>query len=544
MPSDKKKNVIYVCTDTDVWKETALVLQREQGWTPKLFVSFLDKPPSDQNDLFYGLDYYSVADARMGRVPAQIKNFKLGAYDVDLFARHQNAFATFLEMMERYTILKSEGSWEQKKLFFIHMLRIWTGILDATQTNIVVMASRPHRLFDCVLETLCKDRGIPVITIEYTYVPKGCYGVDFTKGLSYPIQREFDKNTGTRISPEAQAYIEKINSSYSEGKPVSYADKGFFSPKRQAAHKKRIMVFKKKTPFLFSFLIPFAKNALKGQLSKTRSTVLKFSRKDHFDSRVSGCTSYDLIVQDYNRARQIRAAELWYKNHAVTPDLDKKFIFFPASFQPERSTCPDAGRYHDLSLCVNIISKSVSPDTVIYLKEHPRTFSHPVDHDAQRSVMEYEQIRRKCPNVVFIDSAYTPFELIDKSFAVALTTGTAGWEALLRGTPCLLFGDNWYAGCPGIFRIRTAQDAENALEAIEKQGKKDVDPAGIRRYINAIETSGADLMYMFEANTAFRRWLNQQDTAKAILSANDQAVMNDVASRSARQIINAMPEKY
>ena len=193
---------------------------------------------------------------------------------------------------------------------------------------------------------------------------------------------------------------------------------------------------------------------------------------------------------------------------------------------------------------MNIISKSVSPDTLIYLKEHPRTFSHPVDHDAQRSVMEYEQIRRKCPNVVFIDSTYTPFELIDKSLAVALTTGTAGWEALLRGTPCLLLGDNWYAGCPGIFRVRTAQDARRALESLEKQGKKDVDPIGIRRYINAIEMSGADLMYMFEANTAFRRWLNQQDTAKAILSANDQAVMNDVASRSARQIINAMPEKY
>ena len=203
MPSEKKQNVLYVCTDTDVWKETARALQREQGWTPKLFVSFLDNPPKDQNDLFYGLDFYSVADARMGRAPTQVKNFKLGAYDVDLFARHQNGFATFLEMMERFTTLKFEGSWEQKKLFFIHMLRIWTGILDATQANIVVMASRPHRLFDFVLEELCKDRNIPVITIEYTYVPKGCYGVDFTKGLSHPIQREFDKNREPVISPDS-----------------------------------------------------------------------------------------------------------------------------------------------------------------------------------------------------------------------------------------------------------------------------------------------------------------------------------------------------
>ena len=31
--------------------------------------------------------------------------------------------------------------------------------------------------------------------------------------------------------------------------------------------------------------------------------------------------------------------------------------------------------------------------------------------------------------------------------------GTAGWEAVVREKPCLLFGSLWYQDCPEVFKI-------------------------------------------------------------------------------------------
>ena len=82
----KTENVIYVCTDTDVWKETARNLKSLHGWEPALFVSFKDTPPSDSKDIFYNIPFYSLSDARMAEIPNHIPEFTMGAYDVELFA--------------------------------------------------------------------------------------------------------------------------------------------------------------------------------------------------------------------------------------------------------------------------------------------------------------------------------------------------------------------------------------------------------------------------------------------------------------------------
>ena len=36
--------------------------------------------------------------------------------------------------------------------------------------------------------------------------------------------------------------------------------------------------------------------------------------------------------------------------------------------------------------------------------------------------------------------------------------GTAGWEAVVREKPCLLFGSLWYQDCPEVFKIESMDD--------------------------------------------------------------------------------------
>ncbi|MDP2946804.1 MAG: hypothetical protein Q8N88_01705 [Nanoarchaeota archaeon] len=57
------------------------------------------------------------------------------------------------------------------------------------------------------------------------------------------------------------------------------------------------------------------------------------------------------------------------------------------------------------------------------------------------------------------------YTLINKSQAVATVTGRAGWEALLRSKPAMVFGYPWYRDCPEMFKVK---DVESCREALKK----------------------------------------------------------------------------
>ena len=72
----------------------------------------------------------------------------------------QDGFDTFLEMCERF-IVGRKGGTSEKKNFFLHLISIWIGVLNYSKPKAVIVGSRPHRMFDLVLEIW--------VNIEYTF---------------------------------------------------------------------------------------------------------------------------------------------------------------------------------------------------------------------------------------------------------------------------------------------------------------------------------------------------------------------------------------
>ena len=71
-------------------------------------------------------------------------------------------------------------------------------------------------------------------------------------------------------------------------------------------------------------------------------------------------------------------------------------------------------------------------------------------------------------NNVFVVPAETgTFDLIKNSQTVAAVTGTATWEAVLRGKPSLVFGYTWYEYCDGVFAVHDVDSAKRAIEKIQ-----------------------------------------------------------------------------
>jgi hypothetical protein len=77
-------------------------------------------------------------------------------------------------------------------------------------------------------------------------------------------------------------------------------------------------------------------------------------------------------------------------------------------------------------------------------------------------------------------------QLIDKSEAVATVTGTAGWEAIVRDTPALAFGDAWYSVCQGVYDVDTKGDVADAFQAITS-GLNEFD---VYRFVRAVVDGG------------------------------------------------------
>jgi hypothetical protein len=154
------------------------------------------------------------------------------------------------------------------------------------------------------------------------------------------------------------------------------------------------------------------------------------------------------------------------------------------NYQPERTTSPLGGVFVDQGLMVGMLSRLVPDGWKVYVKDHPRQFQAASRGHMSREAWFYDDLLA-LPNVELVPLHRSTFELIDNARAVATVTNTAGWEALIRGKPALVFGCPWYRDCKGVFYTPTIEACRMALEEI--QAGYTPDPDEIRTYLHTIE---------------------------------------------------------
>jgi len=167
-------------------------------------------------------------------------------------------------------------------------------------------------------------------------------------------------------------------------------------------------------------------------------------------------TKRGLLVQRRREQRYSKILSYYQLKTTRHPNLDVPFIFVALHFQYEATTNPLAGIFVDQLLMLDILSRT---GLNIYVKEHPRI-------SANRSIEYYNKIL-SMKNTYLIDSSYSSYILTDRCYAVANCTGTAGWEAVMKGKPCLVFGNIHYQYAPYAFKINNLNDCLVAVEKIK-----------------------------------------------------------------------------
>jgi hypothetical protein len=177
-----------------------------------------------------------------------------------------------------------------------------------------------------------------------------------------------------------------------------------------------------------------------------------------------------------------------YEQRSINPNYSNKYVYFPLHYQPERTTSPEGGQYVHQYLIVNLLSSLVSDDTAIYVKEHPSQFSSRLNGERGRKREDYSDLMNE-NNVELVSQSADQFDLIDNSEFVVTITGTAGWEAILRGTPTIVFGNAWYRSSPGCFYVKTKSELKDVIDNITSN-KSIISSSKVEKFISEAEAQG------------------------------------------------------
>lgn len=159
----------------------------------------------------------------------------------------------------------------------------------------------------------------------------------------------------------------------------------------------------------------------------------------------------------------------------------ERFVLFPIHFQPEASTLVQAPMYLNQLALIEDVARSLPIGVRLYVKEH-------LSNRGRRPLAFYRAIKRIC-GVRLLGPDEDTWSLIQAAEAIAVITGTMGWEGLLYDKPVVVFGDAFYSHLPGVYRALDApKDRWHALfeRAISHHRPQ---PDALRRYIVALHDS-------------------------------------------------------
>ncbi len=376
--------------------------------------------------------------------------------DQEILGAMRGCEAVFMDMVGRLE-WKRRISFQQRHDWYHRHLRFWNDYLTKQNINLFISAWLPHEIPDIVIYHLCKIRNIPVLYFHTSSV----------RDISFAEHdiRDSAAQIGKRYEALLQEYSHIQDPSQIPLRPLF--DQRFAALIRKAGEKPPVESVKRK-----------------GYWGNTRQLFL--DKPLEFLKAGFGYLTPEGMVRAagaLHRGRLIKERNRFYDAHAVHPDFDVPFVYLPLHFQPEASTVPMGGAYADQILLTELLSAHLPKDVLIYIKEHPRQSSW-----LDRTTEDYQRLIA-LPNVLLIARDVDTFQLREQCRAVATVTGSAGFEALFRGKPVLLFGYRFYQYARGVFRIYSTEDLKQAVRQIFDEGAAPT-LVEARVYLRAMEETG------------------------------------------------------
>ena len=393
--------------------------------------------------------------------------------------------AKVLEGMRPYTMtamdiinrwrrgITTDHSYANLRKIYMIFLRYWNNLLLTNKVGFVYIQGLPHTHQLYFLYALCKIHDIPVVmqnllpSIDATLLRSifviniEDQGAIFSNKIREIQKLSADNPDEITLCPEFTAYFENYS--------------------RNAEEVKRVVLYEEK-------------NTVKEKASKYFDRIKVYLSSKRYKILIRKAL-YFIWVKQKNRKLLS-----YIERKEINPDLSAKYFFFPLHFQPESTTLPQGGVFVDQLEVIRVVAASLPEGYKLYVKEHPSywMYTHWESMEEARSRGYYDDITA-IENVKLISHDFSSMELIDRCAGVVTVTGTAGFEAIFRSKPVLLFGSQAYSEFPGVFKIRFGEDCVKAVNQIIN-GEYSISCRDLRIALKAIEPF---VNFVTLADTAF-----------------------------------------
>lgn len=303
----------------------------------------------------------------------------------------------------------------------------WKSVLKNTNPSVVVFATTPHTCYDYPLLVLAKRMDIE--TILFTKVPYTEFS--FVRNSIFEdycsLQKVSNRSQKSGDNFVWSEWLERCRGDYSSTRPSKWdKSKNYSKPDFRSLRLWSTALYQR--PFAVARLL----------LEKLASS----SKWDNLEET--------------------------YVNLSKPPDYSKRYVYLPLHFQPERTTSPEGGVYHDQTKFATHISESLPNNTKLYIREHPSQFKNYRGWMGRSSGYYDDLLDINSVELISLDA--NPFKLIDNATAVASVAGTAVIESIIRGTPATIGGYPWF--CPG---IPYPSHSKESMQEFFSEGLGDID---------------------------------------------------------------------
>lgn len=381
---------------------------------------------------------------------------------------------------------KSGKSVFEKKNLYHYYLEYWLGVIGKLNPEAIIFTAPPHTGFDFIIYNVAKFLKIKTILFLYTMISDRHLLVnEYTIG-SESLRKEIENNRSKEykiddLAPDIRnCYLSQINKA-SDSTP------------------RELKVAKNKHSGFNLLLI---------KLKLIVKSILDLSIFKKFFLFINKKIGPNFKKEYLRLQSQI--------------DYNKKFVYMPLHYQPECSTAPMGGVFVDQILMIKILSASIPDDWQIYVKEHPfQWLIQGINYTNARYQGYFETIAN-IKKVKLVSAKTVSVDLIEKSQAVVIVAGTAGWEAVIRQKAVLIFGYPWYRDAPGVFKVNDVGSCKAALAKINSGFKvkeqeiinylASFDKISFKTYFDELSTFRSKLSFKEQVDIIFNTLIKELGT--------------------------------
>ncbi|OGW53573.1 MAG: hypothetical protein A2Y81_05835 [Nitrospirae bacterium RBG_13_43_8] len=505
--------MVNICLiHTEQFHKDVILLLARKG----VHVGYICTPPEQINHLVgSGSEcvFHSVWDAMLGRPPASLSGEPRLSVppEASLLERLFPYEPMTLQMLERLNYQNMRI--QDLRRFYLKYVSYWRGVIDIIRPDAVVFQSVPHMGYDYVFYALCQIFGIRTLIVERTYLPDRLILIESIDRMPSPESKQ-------NIKMEANGCLEYQTQSAENVLREELLDEienreNYYDMHNRAFQLPGSSKFRL-TKMLKTVVLPG--RSLLGALVRRFSKLLKPTL-----TSIHGLTDPQPLLITYlwhlckDSIYRISLMSV-YESHVESPDFGSDYVYFPLQYQPERTSIPMGGVFADQLSALDILTHSLPPGWLVYVKEHPRQFTGVVPQSVRlaRSKQFYKTLckydRRK---VRLVSPSVSSDELIRNSKCVATLTGTTGWEAVQRGIPTIVFGVPWYIHCPGVHPVTSVDSCSKVIGEIAG-GKTNVPRDQLESYVRWLNTKGTFQGYFADV---FKSNLSAEENARSYAEA-------------------------